>query len=373
MIVIFSGYNQRAVVAFLRCLARNHIEDYVIVAASNQDTILKTSYKDKVFCIRKNKELDRKEICNILGTIHKQYAADSLLIPPSTEALNRFLLKYRRILETLQCVIPLVDMTLYETISDKENFWNLCRRNDLAVPPTIVLSKVYTEPYVAKPKHYRAKDGNTYSPILVQTLEEHKNFQSKYDWDDFTYQKYILGDSYYILYYFARDGRVYRFSQENYAQQPNGKSILAAEASDIHEKDIAQKYQELFQKVNYFGFVMVELRENEGEYYMIEANPRFWGPSQLFVDARVPFFEAFLKDYNYISRINESEINYDAKYLWSGGFRDGQSINSQNCVWFGNGRQKVIEEWKEFREMDIYYRSDTMGVFDEERSGNGGK
>ena len=49
MIVIFSGYNQRAVIAFLRCLTKNHIEEYVIVAASNQDTILKTKYKDKIF------------------------------------------------------------------------------------------------------------------------------------------------------------------------------------------------------------------------------------------------------------------------------------------------------------------------------------
>ena len=30
--------------------------------------------------------------------------------------------------------------------------------------------------------------------------------------------------------------------------------------------------------------VMIEIRINKENYYMIEANPRFWGPSQLFVD-----------------------------------------------------------------------------------------
>lgn len=64
-IVIFSGYNQRAVIAFLRCLSKNRFEDYVIVAASEDDTILKTSYRNKVFCIRKNKELDKEEILMI--------------------------------------------------------------------------------------------------------------------------------------------------------------------------------------------------------------------------------------------------------------------------------------------------------------------
>lgn len=373
MIVIFSGYNQRAVIAFLRCLTKNHIEEYVIVAASNQDTILKTKYKDKVFCVRKNKALDRNEICEILGSIRRQYTAESLLIPPSTEALNRFLLEYRKILEEKQCIIPLVDKALYEIISDKENFWELCKKNDLTVPPDIASGKVYTQPYVAKPKHYRAKDGNTYSPVLVLTPEDHKNFQRKYDRDDFTYQKYISGDSYYLLYYFARNGQVYHFSQENYAQQPNGKSILVAAASDLHEKEIAKKYQKLFQKINYFGFVMVELRKNDGEYYMIEANPRFWGPSQLFVDAGVPLFEAFLKDYNYISRIDETEINYDSKYLWSGGCRDAQILDSKNCVWLGEGKQKVTERWEDFLEMNIYYRNDTMEIFNIEKFGNGGR
>ena len=36
---------------------------------------------------------------------------------------------------------------------------------------------------------------------------------------------------------------------------------------------------------------------------MIEANPRFWGPSQLFVDAGFNLFESFLFDYNIIETL----------------------------------------------------------------------
>lgn len=366
MIIIFSGYNQRAVMAFLRCLEKKHINNYVIAAASEHDTILKTSYMKKVFCIRKNAELNLDEICGILADVRKRFSADSLLIPPTTEALNRFLLENREILEMQHCIIPLVDKALYEELSDKESFWQLCRNNGLPVPPCISLNLKYTKPYVAKPRHYFSKDGNTYSPILVLSAEIHDNFMNKYDTTEFTYYEYISGNSYYLLFYFSKSGEVFCSSQENFAQQLNGKSILAAAMSKIHEQDIADKYINLFRQANYVGFVMVELREKGGSYYMIEANPRFWGPSQLFVDAGVPLFEEFLKDYRYISQVEKTVINYDAKYLWSGGCST-ELINEQNVTWLGQGRQKVSGQWEEFVNADIYCRQDTMDIFESER------
>lgn len=362
MIVIFSGYNPRAVVAFLRSLKINHVENYVIIAASEDDSILKTSYRDKVFYIRKNKKLDLTEICDVLSSIKKKYSVESLLIAPTTEGLNRFLLDERMTIEKHDCIIPLVDKKIYEEISDKKSFWNLCKDNGLPVPPEISLTKKYSCAYVAKPKHYSTISGKIYSPILVLTPQDHDKFVNQYDVCDFTYQKYIDGDSYYLLYYFSRKGEMYSFSQVNYVQQINGKSILVAEAAQLHREEIAARYTDLFRKINYFGFVMVELRKNNDIYYMIEANPRFWGPSQLFVDAGVPLFEAFLKDYNFISKFELQETKRDTKYLWSNG-DEQQIINSENCVWLGNCKQKVINDWKEYLKMDVYHREDTMNIF----------
>lgn len=366
MIVIFSGYNQRAVIAFLRCLAKNYIEDYVIIASSDHDMILKTEYRDKVFCIRQKKELNLDEITTIFGMVRKKYAVNYFLIPPTTESLNRFLLEHRDILERQHCIIPLVDKELYITISDKYNFWRLCKEKGFVVPANVEIGENYTGPYVAKPKHYMTKDGHVYSPVLVLTREVHNDFLSKYDKDAFTYQEYIVGDSYYLLYYIATNGRIYSFSQVNYAQQLNGKSILAAEATDIHNQDISKKYMELFHNLNYYGFIMVELRKAHGIYYMIEANPRFWGPSQLCVDAGVGFFERFLQDYNFLSDVRESNINYETVYLWSGGC-DTEIINSKECVWLGEGKQRVTKQWKRFLKMDIYHRTDTINIFEIEK------
>ena len=40
---------------------------------------------------------------------------------------------------------------------------------------------------------------------------------------------------------------------------------------------------------------------------MIEANPRFWGPSQFYHDCGIEFFELFLKDYDIIDSVSIDE------------------------------------------------------------------
>ena len=107
-VVIFSGYNQRAVIAFLRTLTENNIDNYYIVAANENDTILRTAYKNKVFTIRKNKALEKKELLEIVNSILIKSGAEHALIAPSTEALNRFLLENREELTSKGWIIPLV-------------------------------------------------------------------------------------------------------------------------------------------------------------------------------------------------------------------------------------------------------------------------
>lgn len=364
MIIIFSGYNQRAVIAFLRALKKNYIENYIIIACSKEDTILKTLYKKHVYCIRNNKELNKKELLNIIIRALKEKNEEKALIIPSTESLNRFLLKNRSEFEEKGCIIPIVEKSLYEEISDKESFWKICKAEALCVPQLMNIHEKFEKSYVAKPKKYVARDGNTYSPILVFNSQEHNAFLNKNIFDEFDCQEYIEGNSYYLLFYFSKNGTVYKFSQINYAQQDGGKSILAAEPAYIHEGEIANNYIKLFEKLKYTGFVMIELREKNGIYYMIEANPRLWGPSQLFVDAGVPFFEAFLNDYDIFVTVYNSNVNYNAKYLWSGGYF-GEKISADTSVWLGNGEQIVTEQWVEYIRSDLYNRKDTKNLYNE--------
>lgn len=364
MILVFSGYNQRAIITFFRCLEDNYVENYCILASSEEDPILRTKYKEKVLAVRKKKELDKDEIFQIIDKIYS-LKKDKILIVPSTEYLNRFCLKYRLEFEKKNCIIPLVDKEMYEMISDKEKFWKYCKEEKLKIPENININDTFSEKYVAKPKCYISPNGQIYSPIIVQNKEEHNSFLAKKICDYFDYQEFISGRSMYLLYYFAKNGRVWTYSQENYMQQVGGKSIIAAEGNELYKSSISKKYASLFQKINYHGFVMIEIRESNNEYYMIEANPRFWGPSQLFYDAGIPLFEAFLWEYHYLEKVPNKRMKEKTKYWWSGGF--GKMLDEKKVVWHGDGKKYVNTHLTEFEEANIYRRDDTMEIYNEEK------
>lgn len=357
MVVVFSGYNQRAVIAFLRTLEKRKIK-YVVVAADENDTIFFTKYCKRVIYTRKAKELDLQEILNVLGQIDEKK-----WIAPSTEFLNRFLLEHIEKLEQINCIVPLVKKTDYEMISDKQSFSMLCKKNGIKCPCENNNVKKYKEPLVAKPKRYVSKDGKIYSPVFLKSEEEYEMFLKTHQKEDFVFQEFIEGgESLYLLFYFSRKGEVYSYSQKNILQQNGGKSILAATSARYHlEKNLIEQYINMFQNMNYFGLVMVEIRRKNDIDYMIEANPRFWGPSQLFCDADKNFFEALLSDYGFIDEFQwNNEEASDVKYYWSGG-------KYNDCVWLIASKYEYEKHIEQFENADIYKRSDTMKLYQIEK------
>lgn len=368
-LILFSGFNQRAIVAFIRSLRKNNIDEFSIIAASKEDTILISDYKNKVEYIRTIKQLDLAEILFALDIIKNKYNLDELFIIPSTEALNRFVLSKRDIFDNMGYKIPLVDEKLYESVSDKKSFYEVCSNSGLLVPKNIDYPKLFGNKFVAKPKKYISEDGKIYSPILIMNKSDYIFFDKNYPKEMFDYQEYIEGESFYLLYYFGKNGNVCKYSQKNLVQQSKGKSIIAAKLADLHNSDISSEYECLFKKMNFQGMVMIELRKNRDDYYMIEANPRLWGPSQLTVDSHIHIFEYFLFDLGFIDKVKEEDINIDTVYFWSGGLRR-YLLEDEECVWHKNSRNELEKEVKSYYEYDIYNRSDTQSIFLFEKSKN---
>lgn len=365
--IIFSGFNQRAVIAFARTLTKNN-QPLAIIASSKSDSILKTVFKSNVFSIRKKIELDLNDITNSINEVKHNINADEYIIAPSTEALNRFILKHKIKFKKLGCLTPLVDKQLYELISDKYSFGELCVKNGIDIPATYESFKDAKIPFVAKPFHYFSSDGNAHSPVLILTENDKTNFIKKYNPDDFFYQKFVTGKSLYLLYYFHRNGKIYKYSQKNIIQQPNGKSIIAAKSSNFHLSSESLKYEQMLKKIKYHGFIMVEVRQQGNTNYMIEANPRFWGPSQLFVDAKKNFFEAYLHDYGTLPKDPEFlDNNNQIKYFWYGGLLETYK-NGENPIFYEMSDNKFLLELAEWLKCDIYKRIDTIDIFKKEMS-----
>ncbi len=113
---------------------------------------------------------------------------------------------------------------------------------------------------------------------------------------------------------------------------------------------------------------MVEIKKYKNEYYMIEANPRLWGPSQLFVDANIPIFENFLIDVGFNIDFKKEPIDYEVKYFWYGGVKQIEREN-RSLVYHCKIDLHDIETMNSYMNYDIYKRYDTINIYNYEVEG----
>jgi len=356
-ILIISGFNQRAVISFCRFANENNIV-FHIVAESKNDTIFLSSYKNHVIDIRENLSISLYDFERWKIKIDE----DNIIILPSTEYLNRFILKNRLHLENNNYVVPLCDANLYDKISDKYSFSDICKKYDIQIPAEYDSDFKY--PCVAKPKRYSTQDDLILKPVIIHSKEAHKTFDENFNHHNFYFQEFIQGKSIYLLFYFSTDGSVSSFSQENLIQQDQGLSIIAAVSSDHHLNEISLKYKNMFSELGFHGLVMVETKLYNGQYYMIEANPRLWGPSQLILDSGMDLFHHFMADYGLIPLNTLNKVyRKDVAYFWSGGIFSDRREKLKVAFHGDYNQEQFLQDYYKFFSSEVYLREDTLNIF----------
>lgn len=172
--LVFSGFNQRGITAFIRTLERNNI-NYYIVALGDNDPIFQTDYSNHVAFTRVDKELSLPSIKKIIQYVNS-VAIERLIFAPSTEALNRFFLNNRFVFEQLGIIIPLVKQEIYERISDKKSFAELCHQYKIRIPTEISSPETCALPFIAKPITYSLTSADNLSPYLYAQNKNEKIF-----------------------------------------------------------------------------------------------------------------------------------------------------------------------------------------------------
>ncbi len=367
VVLILSGYNHRGAVAFCRFCKANKIPFY-IVASDKNDLINFTEYKKNVISTRQEKKLLCQEFLLYKNKIHREKKGRKIVILPSTEYLNRFLLSERNTLEQEGFLIPLVNERLYAEVSDKYSFNRLCQSNSIAIPNEYKEVNTSKIPFVAKPKQYfTEKKTVNEKPFLIHTEKEYNELQAKTGNAEFYYQEFVGGESFYLLYYFDKRGMYKVYSQQNLMQQDNGLSIIAAKSSNFHQNQIAKQFANIFIQKKYTGLLMIEVKEYNEKIYMIEANPRLWGPSQLIVDSGMDLFYQFAFDFDLLerSKTNLPKYQLGVRYFWSGGIFEDQHYNREIAFHAYSGEQ-FLKEYKDWILSDVYMREDTQHLYSKE-------
>lgn len=363
-VLIFSGSNPRAIVTFCRYATEQDIPFY-IVADGDTDKILQTVYKNKVIANRTEKTLTLPIIEKYTELVRKQEGVKNLFILPSSEYLNRVLLKNKKRLKLQNIDIGLCEKELYKLISDKDPFCNICQAHGIRTPA--ILDEVPVNGYfIIKPKTYETRDGKILKPVIVKNNKNVEKYQELIQHPDTFIHEYIGGESFYLLFYISTNRKDYSiYSQKNLMQQYNGRSIVLAKSASIHTEEIGNKFVDLFIKLSFSGLVMVEVKKYKDQYYMIEANPRPWGPLQLIMDSGMDLLDRFAFENELITEVPERTYHDDTWYYWSGGILEDQN-NLLEVDDHEFSKEDFFNHLSSFQANDIYAREDTLDLYKNE-------
>jgi predicted ATP-grasp superfamily ATP-dependent carboligase len=360
--LLLSGYNQRAVIAFCRQLSVMGIP-FHIIALSDADPILSSRYSKNVKAVRHHDSLHLEEIIKAIIKIQQETGTSILTIAPSSEFLNQFLLANRIALEEIGCRIPLVDEELYHLITNKYSFSTLCREHGIAVPNKKEALIGSEFPVVAKPLVNITAQGTSLYPYIIRDSSELACFLEKENVEDFYFEEFITGDSYYVLLNISGNGSTASFSQKNILQQADGKSIILAEPSNIHTNPRSLKLICMLQSIGFRGLIMIEVRTMGDELCVIEANPRLWGPLQLVKDNASNVLSEYINDALRLK--NDKEIYQSGiqmkNYFWLNGLIE-MIVAKKEVVNFAQRKSLFFLVVKNILH-DVYLRKDTIKIF----------
>lgn len=362
--LVFSGGNDRAIMAFLRasrlCSSRAHV-----VARTTNDRILRSDFKHQVTWVRPTQELSLEIFSEAVSRTRASVGVDTLVVLPSTEYFNTFLLRNRRAIEDMGCTIPLVDSRLYMRLTQKASAADFFSAAGLSIPREISPRKLPEQPVVAKPFRNISPTGQSLYPHLLESCEQLERFMATQDPKDYFFQEYVRGESNYLLFHISKkEDCDFLWSQRNLLQQPNGKSMLLAEPSSIHDSPTATRMVLALRRAGFHGLGMVEIICTGDRKAFIEMNPRIWGPAQFCLDQGQPLLQAFIGEALHADplRFVDRQPNFRRRrYFWLGGVLETLAAG-QSPTGHAAGRSVSLTITQNVLS-DIYLRKDSWRCF----------
>lgn len=356
--VLFSGHNERAVIALSRFFEACG-QAFVIVCANGRDVILQTSWIDRIIFSRLDPVLDVALFENVLQAVRAKYGImANPIYCPTTEFMNQFVIHKRSSLQQLGWRITLPAAEVYAKLTSKASSPKVIKQLIGVGAPSKLKWDNVRVPCVLKPNVNADVQGVNY-PFLCRTTEELNHALLNCNQENWFAQSWVDGQSYYLCAYIATDGNHAHFWQQNLLQQPGGKSIVLARSVANPGVSIEPLFHGLIDMGYYGPFMMEVIRDKEGCFHYIEINPRFWGPLQLALDACPNVLRLFLHDAG-VSSVNNMELTNSTSithwYAWQKGAQLSgcHRYPALSQIELTQPLQALLEHW------DVYAKSDTQ-------------
>jgi len=346
-----------------RALGKNGIE--VIGMDCKNKPVGRYSKYIKEFIKVENPNIDDKKFIEDLIKYGKTLEEKAILIP-TNDVWSIAVSKYKNKLEKYFYTYN-SDFNVIEEIIDKKKFYKKMNDNNILVPQTYQIKK-FKEieqiknkikfPIILKPNarmevNRKKEHTNIYNKnrlIEINDFDELLKYKNLIDNYDFIVQQKIEGLSnnmYTIGVYADKNSDVKAvFSGRKVRGYPADiGDCFAGEA--LWKQELVDLAKKIIKISNYTGIAEVEFKYNEkdGEYYLIEINPRTWSwvgitPN---VDVNLPLiaYKDLLGD-----KIDYVEMNKNKKVLWTRSIDDKYNCKSNykniNSIDF----KKSIIDWE---------------------------
>lgn len=328
---------------------------------------MRTIFRHDVRWVRENHDLTIEIFVQCLQHVRESVGEQTLVVLPSTEYFNAFLLEHRSQIESMGCEIPLVEAPIYNLLTGKRSATDYFAACGLSVPNEVHASNPMEPPLVAKPLENISRQGRSLYPELLTTRPDLDAFLADHDQADYFLQEFVHGKSLYLFLYIPRDGSgEYTWSQRNLMQQPNGKSMLFAEPAMFHRSISAARIVSGLREAGFWGLGMIEIIQAGDRDVFIEMNPRIWGPVQFCIDQRQPLLQAFIGEalYDDPARFMSPTSTRTAtrkSYFWLGGLADTLATGN-SPTWHSKKRSIPVVIASALRN-DVYLRADSWRCF----------
>jgi hypothetical protein len=350
--VLFSGHNDRAVIALARYFTQAGLP-FVVVSAGPGDAIHRTAYAPRVVFERRDRLLDAGLFLRLAESL-----GPTLVLVPTTEYINDFLLGEPAVLAHPRLVPGLPSATIYRRLTSKlDSQALLAGVPGLHLPGRRPLAEA-TAPCVLKPAR-NTLPGEVLYPLLCDSATELADAVARLDPALWFAQDYVRGQSHYYCACLARDGHHVGFWQENLMQQAAGKSIVLAREGENPGVDTVALMQRLH-AAGFHGPLMVEvIVDAAGRAHYIETNPRFWGPLQLALDACPALLDLYATEQGLppASATPRRETAGKKRYAWAyGASRPGtRRLPAAEAL-------AAAELERSLQCHDVYARADTIAL-----------
>lgn len=358
-VLVLLDQNARAAIASLRALAGAKLPLLLGVRKLGfTHRMAFGQYMSAAEAVVTYRDTHKNDFVASLIEIAHEHGSYTLL--PMGERVTRWAVAARARLRQHGVAIPVGDIDAYEQLSNKGSFRSLCDSVGIKVPRERSLDpKRFEGKCVVKPRELASDERVLSAPVLIESPRAYQRFLKRsLDMTQHIVEDFVTGPSVYYMVLYERGNKRLHFVQKNTRQQPGGKSVIKA-VRDALPAEIVEKLDRMFSDIKWHGVAMVELKKSQedGRYYGIECNPRFWGPLQLAIDHGINFPLSLVMRENY--------EHYDRKkvgYLWTTGFWHSVFLSIKTATpvqrWLGP------TQGVKFR--DVWLRTDSIvfGIFE---------